>query len=410
MNTIYKLTMDKPPVVALVAPKEAVTIPPQMRQLYEQMGQPIPSSDDPYVYLEQVLRYEKYDVQRVDLTEDSPLPEEYDTLVVVNPRSLNERQRWEINRAVVSGKSVVLAVQQYEWDYRVDRDRVSLNKRDESPEVNSLLEEYGLGVSKDILMDTNSLALQTSGGGLDALLGMGQMVDAPTHVLVSNENMDKDTSITSRLDTIFYLWGTAVELNEEELAKHGLEAKTIMSTTDEAWAVPADAPLTSASLEPPASGGEKFPLMLLVQGQFPDAYKGEPRPAWPVEPPRPGAPPRPPKTDEAEAAPLTPSPAKLVLLGCSEMFRKNFLRQGNLDLFLNCVDAVTLGDDIINVRGRKPIDRAIAMPSSGKRNFWKVINYGLGTLVITVTGVTTLLLRRRARNAYTMAYARRNGA
>ena len=33
----------------------------------------------------------KYQVRRVDLTRESPLPKELDTLVVVNPRELNDR-------------------------------------------------------------------------------------------------------------------------------------------------------------------------------------------------------------------------------------------------------------------------------------------------------------------------------
>src|SRR5690606_9474437 len=97
VNTVYKLTREKPAVVALVAPKEALNIDPQMRQLLMQMGQRVPESEDPYEILQMVLEQEKYQVERVELTADSPLPEEYDTLVVVNPRNFNERQLWEIN-------------------------------------------------------------------------------------------------------------------------------------------------------------------------------------------------------------------------------------------------------------------------------------------------------------------------
>ena len=42
INTLYKLSRDAPPVVALVAPKDPLNIPPYMRQLYAQMGRPLP--------------------------------------------------------------------------------------------------------------------------------------------------------------------------------------------------------------------------------------------------------------------------------------------------------------------------------------------------------------------------------
>src|SRR5690606_10841650 len=116
-----------------------------------------------------------------ELTKESPLPENYDTLVVVNPRSLNERQRWEIGRALHSGKSVIMAVQQYQWDYRATPRGNSVSKREENPEVNPLLEQYGLGVSTDILMDENVVALTVQGGGsslMDILRG-GQPFKLP---------------------------------------------------------------------------------------------------------------------------------------------------------------------------------------------------------------------------------------
>ncbi|MBI4559372.1 MAG: Gldg family protein [Candidatus Hydrogenedentes bacterium] len=409
INTVYKLTRTKAPVVALVAPEEAVNIPPEMRQMYMQMGQPIPTSEDPYIYLQELLRHEKYDVKRVQLTKDSPLPDEYDALVVVNPRSLSDRQRWEFNRALVSGKSVVLAVQNYEWDYQTTRNGISINKREENPMVNDLLEKYGLGVDEDILMDVNHvpLTIQSGGGALAQLLGMGQTINLPIQMLLSGNSMDSETSITSHLDPIFYLWGSALKLNDEELKKHGLQAKTLISTTDKAWSVAKSAPLTQASFDPPASG-KRYPVMAMVTGQFPDAFKDAPRPTWPVERPRPGEPPRPETPDnEPDAKPVTPAPGKIVLLGCSQLFRKEFLQRGsgNLDLFLNSVDAITLGDELVNVRGRKPIDRVIDMPSAGQKRLWKFVNYALTNLVIAGVGISTAVLRRRSRNAYTMTFA-----
>ncbi len=408
VSTIHKLTLEEMPVVALVAPKEAVQIDPQMRRMLEQVGQPVPTSEDPYVLLERILRYEKYRVHRVDLTQDSPLPEDYDALVVINPRNLNERQRWEINRAVVSGKSVILAVQNYEWDYRTTQDGIVVTRRDEQPGINELLENYGLGIDPDILMDNNHVAMtiRSSANPLAGLFGGGQTVNLPMHILVSNNSMDEETSITNRLSTIFYLWGSALNIDEDELKQHGLESRTIMTTSENAWQVSTSAPMGMNTFNPPDSGQKKYPLMAMVSGQFPDAYQDKPRPAWPPPAPPPGqqfaSPPPPP--EEGEAPPITPAPGKLILLGSSEMFRRNFLRAGNLDLFLNSVDAVTLGDDLVNVRGRKPIDRTVDKPSAGVRRLWKFVNYALANLIIAGIGISSAYLRRRSRNAYTMSF------
>lgn len=409
VNTIYKLTRDTRPTVALVAPKEAVHIDPQMRQMLMQMGQQVPDSEDPYIYLEQVLEMEKYDVRRVELTRESPLPDTYDTLVVVNPRGLNDRQRWEINRALHSGKSVVLAVQQYEWDYQATREGNRVSRRDENPQLNPLLENFGLGVSRDVLMDVNSVTLtvQSQEGGIFGAL-MGQPFDLPTHILINNTTMNQEMSITNRLSAILYLWGTAIEMNNEKLAELGIDAEVLMTTSDRSWAVPADAPMTQASFQPPATGGQAHPLMVLAQGQFPDAFDGTPRPAWPKPEQQPGMPPMDMSDDDEEPPPqdITPQPGKLVLMGCSQMFRRNFLQAANLDLFLNSVDAITLSEHLVNVRGTKPVDRIISRPSARQRTIWQLANYGLANIIIASIGLGSFVVRRRSRNAYTMAQVR----
>jgi ABC-type transport system involved in multi-copper enzyme maturation permease subunit/ABC-type uncharacterized transport system involved in gliding motility auxiliary subunit len=404
VSTIYKLTREEAPVVALVAPKESINIPPQQRAIMQQLGQPIPTEDDPYEYLEQILNVEKYTVERVGLTQDSPLPEEFDTLVVVNPRELSDRQRWEINRVVVSGKPVILAVQDYGWNYRVVRNQLNIQRRDESPGVNELLDHYGLGLNPDILMDVNQVPLMI-GDAMSQMFGGGMSLQYGTHMLVSSDSMNQDTSITNRLATLFYLWGSALKVDEEKLQQLGLEQQVLMTSTDDAWTIPIDTPLDQDLLtEGPAEGRGQHPLMVQLTGQFPDAFADQPRPAWPTPQPTPGQPPPPPPAPEAEATSVPPAPGKLIVLGCSEMFRKNFMQAGNLDLFLNSVDAVSLGDDIVNVRGRKPIDRMIKKPSKGQQTFWKTVNYAGVSTLVAIFGIALTVQRRRARNAYTMAH------
>ena len=406
VNTIFKLSRPDKPTVALVAPKEAVVIPPEMRQIYQQMGQPIPTSEDPYEYLQLILEQEKYEVSRVELTQASPLPEEYDTLVVVNPRELNARQKWEINRALHAGKSVVLAVQNYEWNYQAERDgRVNLSKREQTPLINDLLSNYGLGVEGSILMDTNSvpLTMQTGGGGLQALFAPPMTLNLSTHMLINQTSMSEDSPITSRLGSIFYLWGAPLTMDDTEMGKYGLTSEVLMSTSTNAWKAPGAIPPTAATFDEPATGQQAYPIMAKISGQFPDVYSDDPRPEWPPPPPpQPGMPPTPPPAPDAEETPVNAAQGELILLGGALMFNKNFLQGGNLDLFLNCVDSLTLGDELATIRGKKPIDRSIDRPSDGQRTFWRFANYGLGSILIAVVGITSTLMRKRSRNAYTM--------
>jgi ABC-type uncharacterized transport system involved in gliding motility auxiliary subunit len=222
---------------------------------------------------------------------------------------------------------------------------------------------------------------------------------------LTQDSLNPDVSITNHLAPLFYLWGSALQLQPETLKQHALDHTVLLSTSPRAWTVPSDATLTQASLQPPASGGTRYPLAVLVSGQFPETFADKPRPAWPQAPQQPGMPSPPPPTEESPAAAPQPAPGKLLVVGNAQMFHRNFLSGGNLDFFLNSVDALTLGEDIINVRSKKRINRAIAKPSAALRQFWKFINLGFVNLLVAAIGIGSAIARQRARAAYTTSHA-----
>jgi ABC-2 type transport system permease protein len=352
-----------------------------------------------------LLRLEKYDVRRVELAPNTGIPAGTTTVLVVNPHNLSERQRWEFNRALYEGKSVFLALQQYRWNYNVVRQAVSISKEDQKPEVNPWLSQYGIELDPTILMDVNhqSLTVREADNPMAALMGGGVTLNLPLHIMISQDTMNRKVSITSNLSPLFYLWGSALKLHPDVFGRHQLEHSVLFSTTPRAWTIPADAQLTANDLQPPAQGQQR-PLAVLVRGQFPDAYAGQERPAWPPPASAPGMPPAsPPPQEEAPATAPTPAPGKLLVVGNAQMLHRNFLSGGNLDFFLNSVDALTLGDDIVNVRGKKQINRTISKPSENARRFWKFVTIALVPMLVAALGIGGWFIRRRARAAYIAA-------
>lgn len=396
VSGIYKMTRDKMPVVALVAPKEAVKINPMMRQIYEQMGRPLPQSEDPYVYLEQILTRENYDVRRVELTEKSPLPADIDTLVVVNPRDLTDRQKFEINKALVEGINVFLAVQKYNWNYHQVQDRrMNISRQEETPKIDDLLNSYGVSVSSDILMDENHQPLTVSdpSNPLASMMGGGMTLNLPIQILLLQESMNPDVSITSRLSGMFYLWGSPLTVSEEKIKANKLKLATLMTTSQKGWTTKNSATLTQESFNPPVTGQKKVPVAVMVTGQFPNFFQDKPIPVWDEA-----------QKDKASKDPFKDyklKPGKMILVGGTQMFRKNFLQRSNLDFFLNSVDALSLGEDLINVRAKKVISRIIAKPSKGQKSFWKFVNYFLINFIVAMIGFTVFHRRRKSREQYT---------
>ena len=367
INTLYKLSRDAPPVVALVAPKDPLNIPPYMRQLYAQMGRPMPQTEDPYETLERLLRHEKYDVRRVELAPNAGIPAGTTTVLVANPQNLSERQRWELNRALHEGKSVFLALQQYRWNYSVVRQAISISKEDQKPEVNPWLSQYGIELDPTILMDVNhqSLTVREADNLMSALTGGGVTLNLPLHIMISQDTMNRKVSITSNLSPLFYLWGSALKLHPDTFGRYQLEHSVLFSTTPTVLDHPGGCAAHCQRFATPGHTASNGRSPCSCEANFPTCMPGKNA--------RPGHrqrrllgchPTAPPPQDEAPATAPTPAPGKLLVVGNAQMLHRNFLGGGNLDFFLNSVDALTLGDDIINVRSKKQVNRTISKPSS----------------------------------------------
>ena len=223
INLIDKLHRDSQPVVALVAPRDPLHLPEYMRELYAQMGRSLPETEDPYTVLERLLSRERYEVRRLESLADG-VPPAAQTVAVLHPRRLPAEDKLLLRKALHAGKSVFLAVQQYRWNYTLGRQDVSITQEPQHPEVNDWLQQYGIAVDPDVLMDVNHQAMTVHDTDtlVDALVGSGVTLDLPLHMTIPQQAMNGSVSITSRLAPLFYLWGSALSLQPEVLRDHGL--------------------------------------------------------------------------------------------------------------------------------------------------------------------------------------------
>lgn len=406
VSRVFRLTREEQPKVAVIAPKDELD--PQLRQMMQMRGMPVPEAEDNFKYLEQVLQHEDYEAQRIEFARKQSVPDDVDTVVVVNPRNWDERQRWELNRALRSGKSVILAVQSYTMDYGGGQRGIQVTSQSVPHGVNELLEAYGLKVSDEFLMDLQHETLSIQTGRSLGPFQMSTPVKLPTHILLTGESANPDVSISNRLSSIFYLWGAPLEVDEDQLEENELQATPLLFSGPQSWTVPFRAgELRREDIAPPEEFEPGKPLAVLVEGQFPDAFEGQERPAWPKPPTMPGQPPPPEDPEEAPAAELPARPARLLLVGCGMMWQDNFLPSGgNMPFFLNSVDALTLGEELIHVRTKTKVDRLIPKLSRAKKSWYHFFVIGLAPIVLAAFGIARLGLRRRVKDAYLREVAR----
>ena len=397
IKTVDRLARPKQPIIAMVAPKDE--IPDHMVQMYMQLGRPVPQSRDPYQPIEKFLIQEGYDVKRINFNKQSPLPEEYDALLIFNPMNFNERQKWEVAQALHAGKKVFLAVQEYWFNYEVKRGYLNLQKQEDNPNVNDLLSHYGITVEPEILMDKNhiTLTIQDSSNTLASLLGGGHQIKVPTHILINTDSMNQEETISSNLPQLPYLWGTALHVDNDTLTENKLQHTILLKTSRDAWKLPKDHTLTEDDIfMRNLSICNQFPLMAKIEGQFPNVYANKERPAWPKQSPKSPfeRPEEDSNTPEPPAKEVTPQEGTLLLIGCSRIFRSELI-QNSVNLLLNCIEYMALDEDLSKVRSHKMINRSFSLPEN--TGLWKALNYGLMPFLIAIFGIGYGRFRKKSR-------------
>ncbi len=402
MSKIYRMTLDKNPAVALLAPYSEKALDPKMAALLRQLGQNPASQykDDKYRILDALLHREEYNTSRIRLTKEVPLASDIKTLIIVEPEKLNKRQCYEINRFLYQGGNVIIAAQGYSYEYAPGNNGVNITPRKNQTGINKLIENYGVKISDKLLMDQEDEVISVSGGTNLGLFTMSTPVKVPMQIIVGQENMNQNVSITGRLSALLYFWGSALDLNKDIIAKNKLNQTILFTSSKESWTADSNGQtLIKKDITHSGDYQGKLALAVLLEGQFPNAYQGQPVPQWAQTNTQDN---NNKKTEEKEPEQaLTSKPGKLLVIGCSSMFEENFIQNGGaLNLFINAVDALTLGDELINIRSHALIDRKIRKLSKMEKLFYRFLTIILIPLLIIILGCVRALFRKKEKEQY----------
>ena len=403
VSKIFKMSLPEQPKVALVAPFEEKLPTAEMQEMMKKLGKGEADKlrEDDYEFVQRLLEYEGYKVSRVRLAADDLIPDDTQTLAVIAPKDLNERQKYEISKFVARGGSLFLAVQRYTFDYKpFGAEGLKVSSVDQNPQIDQVLEKWGLAVDKDFLMDSQCEVVSLEGGKLYGLFAVSSPVKLPTQIRIVQEQMNKDVSITSRLSTMLYLWGSDLKLDEAKLKELNIRATPLLYSSPDAWTVPYHGgDLTGQDVAMPSFEKRKvFTLAALLEGQFPDAYKDKEVPAWPADA---SAPPANVEKPKENTAAVTPKPGKMIIIGCGRIFSKQLFQQGgHMNFLLNSVDALTLGEQLIKVRSKPPIDRSLKRLSSAGKALWRMFVTFLIPAILVAIGAFRLIGRRRSKWTY----------
>jgi hypothetical protein len=223
-------------------------------------------------------------------------------------------------------------------------------------------------------------------------------VTKPVIIKVGSEYINNEVSISNKISEIFYMYGGRLLVHEEILKENHMTTRTLFTSSDNSWTREGFGygPIDDT---PPAKEDilKKQPFGILVEGKFKAKYVDQDVPKWSQEP---GAvEDTTEETESALASEITGEAKenKVIAFGCSNMFKSDVLGAvaSHKALLLNSVDALTLGDELINVRSKAIAARRIQATSTMGKTMAKAFVVWFPPLVFIALGVVLNIKRKQ---------------
>lgn len=359
---------------------------------------------------------QEYTVRDIDLS-TGQAPTDVDTLFVVLPQALTDKERFAIDQFLMRGGSVIVAAGNYTVD--VDPMTQGLALRPLDGTLREMLLHYGIDVQQSIVMDDQNqpfpVAVQRQVGGMP--VQEIRAVNFPFFVDVRQDGMTSPEgtphAIVSGLPAVTMNFVSPVVLDAAK--NEGRETSVLLNSTAASWL------RNDVTLQPnfetyPERGfaveGEQksYPLAVAVQGSFESFFKDKPSPFTETPATDAAAPtPTPVAGPQPDASTLTQSPttARLIVIGSGEFiddFVLNLSSQliqdqvlNNLQFAQNIVDYSVEDTDLLAIRARGTFTRLLKPLSEGEESSWEYGNYGVALAALVIIGGLWYVRRRNER-------------
>ena len=334
----------------------------------------------------------QYDVRKVPIEARKAIDADVATLVIAGPKKeLTERAKYEIDQFIMRGGRALFLIDPILIQYE------GLNVSPLKTGLDDLLEHYGVKLNDNLVLDVSMGQLTYSQGFMTVTTGYAYFIKVLEQYQYrtgeTSEGLSQDSIITSQLESLTLPWARSLELLPQGDA--AIEAVALAKTSRGGWTAqsPYNINPTSRQFQPPASVQQAYTVAVSLSGTFKSFYAGKAIP---------------PATSSESDEAVTPKPAEeerttktdseetqIVVVGNSQ-----FLQQGQQDgrlFFLNTVDWLTLGDELINIRSHGTTNRPLKEISESEKFFLKFISIAGVPILVVAFGLVRFFLRRRAK-------------
>ncbi|MEM7306496.1 MAG: Gldg family protein [Planctomycetota bacterium] len=412
---LWRLETGRRPLIAFAADAERLSAAEDFER-YQNQSLFAPKGNDNYSLARALLMRLDFDVVNVTprqfvQSRKPEIPAGADLVVWMQPRRSIQGMMEETVRYLHGGGRVMVAAQHFQIVSRQYRGRefgMSYWPRPQNPDVDQIyFNDCGVRLVREVLFDELHTEMMVD----TEILGRGsareyerQLSAREFQLRASAANFHRDHPITRNLGDQSFVWGSFIDVDDEQLAANGLSATTLMSTSDRSWTYLWSGGFLEENTDttPEHLGGPpldeagqpqyrgKLPLAVLVEGGFP-------RPARELSVTM-GAEAPEVNPDELENYP-DPAPGRLLLVGSSRAFQDDRFHHQDFradHFLLNAVADMALPPELGAIALRRPAIRGFGFVEPETKLRWRTLVVASPPAALLVLGLVVAFLRRRA--------------
>lgn len=357
---LKKVTTDVRPVIGYMelegTPK---LVPPSSRQMQQQQR------NQSEVEIFRQMLSESYEVRVVNPRNENMIDPDITTLVIVAPSQIDERTMFEIDQFVLRGGNLLI----FENSFTL----MGQFAQPKDPQINRLLENYGLKIGAGMVADQASERVAFGGSGMFQMI-----MDYPFFVRILPQGFNQDVPITATQQSFVMPWSSPIEV----LGRENVKYDTLFTSSSQTMIS------TQLNLDPQQNfswNTQYVPLAVMARGNFESKFDRY----VPYD-----------ENDISTLAILDSSIAAsaIIVIPSSEIIKNQVLQrfQNNIPLLMNMIDFVNQDFSLISIRARQVLERPLMEEVTPRlAGVLRVINIALLPIALVAFAVVFNYKRKR---------------
>lgn len=323
------------------------------------------------------LLKDQYFTRTVPTADGAPIdPAQLSALIVAAPQTLSDRDLFIIDQYIMKGGRVLFLV-----------DGVAIDENMQAAPFQSplapLLTHYGVGVLPQLVLDPVNVTAAFQSGMFEVMLPY------PFWVRVVRDMDGPGHPVSSSIESMVMPWVSPIAIADNATSTGTID--TLAQSSPGSW-VQEDYYDISPNQDFEARRTRPGPRALAValSGSFPSLFAGRAAP---------------PPLEGSESAQDRPEiiarslETRVIVVGGSRFITDQFPEEfeGNSTFFLNAVDWLTTGDELIGIRSREAGDRPLKLLSEQEKLIVRTVSLLAVPLLVIAVGLIRSALRKRRR-------------